>query len=150
MSKHRGTGRTLLAVAAAVGSVAACTPMVAADPTTTTTTTKSHDNGPDNHPDRGAPAGLFSGTYTVAPYGSVVHVSSACPGCVATAAGKATVTMTWTGVGYGRSWSDQSCGTLSTLLTPTVVAGGFIQVLTVSGMGSCIGPVTGTWTRTGP
>lgn len=56
--------------------------------------------------------GLFSGTYQIAPFGDIVHVSSDCPRCgaVGTGAG-ATVVMTWTGAGWTRTQNLEGCGT---------------------------------------
>jgi len=153
MSTKRQSAVTTLMVAAVVmGAAVAYLPKAAADdPDDPTPTSSQEESGPGiPRPKQGAQQGLFSGTYVVAPYGSVIHVSSDCPGCDAVAVSKATVTMTWNGVGYTRSWVDTTCGPQSTLLTPVAVAGGYIQSLAIAGGGACIGPVTGTWTRTGP
>src|ERR1700742_2940924 len=65
--------------------------------------------------------GLFSGTYAIAPFGDVVHVTSNCPRCDAVGTGRATVTMTWNGAGWVRAWDMAGCGPVTTIATPTLV-----------------------------
>src|ERR1700753_493832 len=73
--------------------------------------------------------GLFSGTYSVAPYGSIVHVSSNCAHCDAIGTGRETVTMTWNGAGWQRAWVMDGCGPVTTMLTPTLATNGVVQEL---------------------
>ncbi len=73
--------------------------------------------------------GLFSGTYSIAPYGDIVNVSSKCPECDAVGTG---VSATGTG-------------------TPTVVANGYVQELTLVSVGTCpAANTTAVWSRIGP
>jgi len=96
--------------------------------------------------------GLFSGTYTVAPFGDVVHVSSPCPQCNAVGTGAGgTVPLTWTGAGWTHTQNLPGCGTATGTGTPTVVADGYVQVLTLVSVGTCpAANLTATWTRIGP
>lgn len=91
---------------------------------------------------------LFSGTYAVAPYGSVVHVSSQCGGCNAVGVDKAAANFTWTGAGWESTY-DAGCGMGTTVLTPTAVVNGVVQELTASGASPCTGPVVANWSRVG-
>jgi hypothetical protein len=96
--------------------------------------------------------GLFSGTYSIAPYGDIVHVSSKCPQCDAVGTGAAaTAVFTWTGVGWTRTQVLEGCGTATGTGTPTVVADGYVQELTLVSVGSCpAANLTAVWTRVGP
>lgn len=94
--------------------------------------------------------GLFSGTYTVAPYGSIVHVSSSCAHCDAIGTGRETVTMTWNGVGWQRAWVMDGCGPVTSILTPTLATNGVVQELQVVGTGACpAANTTAVWSRIG-
>ena len=98
----------------------------------------------------GAPDGLFNGTYSVAPYGEIIHVSSNCPHCDAVGTGRATVTMTWNGVGWQRAWNMDGCGPVTAIATPTAVADGVVQELQVAGTGTCpAANTTAVWSRIG-
>ncbi len=96
--------------------------------------------------------GLFSGTYAIAPYGDIVHVSSKCPQCDAVGAGvSATVVMTWTGAGWTRTQNIEGCGVATGTGTPTVVADGYVQELTLVSVGTCpAANTTAVWSRVGP
>jgi hypothetical protein len=99
-----------------------------------------------------ANGGLFSGTYSIAPYGDIVHVSSKCPECDAVGTGvSATVVMTWTGAGWTRTHTLEGCGTATGTATPTVVADGYVQELTLVSVGTCpAANTTAVWSRVGP
>ena len=96
--------------------------------------------------------GLFSGTYTVAPYGDIVHVSSACAQCDAVGTGAGgTVPLTWTGAGWTHTQTLAGCGTATGTGTPTVVVDGYVQELTLVSVGTCpAANLTAVWTRIGP
>ena len=96
--------------------------------------------------------GLFSGTYAIAPYGDIVHVSSKCPECDAVGIGAAaTAVMTWTGAGWTRVQTIEGCGTVTGTGTPSVVADGYVQELTLVSVGTCPAVnTTAVWTRVGP
>src|SRR5689334_2487467 len=82
--------------------------------------------------------GLFSGTYAIAPYGDIVHVSSACPKCDAVGTGAAaTAVFTWTGVGWTRAQNIEGCGPVTGTVTPTAVVDGYVQELTLVSVGAC-------------
>ena len=94
--------------------------------------------------------GLFSGTYGIAPYGDVVHVTSDCPHCDATGTGRVTVTLTWNGAGWQRVWDMDGCGPVTAIATPTLVNNGVVQELQVVGTGTCpAANTTATWSRIG-
>ena len=92
---------------------------------------------------------LFNGTYSVAPYGDLVHVSSDCGGCDATGVGQVAVHLTWNGAGWTRAYVDQ-CGPVTGTLLPTVVTDGAVQEGTLASTGGCAGAVTAVWSRVGP
>jgi hypothetical protein len=96
--------------------------------------------------------GLFSGTYVIAPFGDTVHVTSECPECDAVGTGpSATVVMNWNGVGWQRTQEIAGCGTATGTGTPTVVADGYVQELTLVSVGTCpAANLTAVWTRVGP
>lgn len=94
--------------------------------------------------------GLFSGTYSIAPYGSIVHVSSGCAQCDAVGTGRETVTMTWNGAGWQRAWVMDGCGPGTSVATPTLVTNGVVQELQVVGTGACpAANTTAVWSRIG-
>lgn len=96
--------------------------------------------------------GLFDGTYVVAPWGDTVHVTSACPRCDAVGVGpSASAVMHWTGAGWERTHEIAGCGTATGTGTPTVVADGYVQELTLVSVGTCpAANTTAVWTRVGP
>lgn len=97
-------------------------------------------------------SGLFSGTYVIAPFGDTVHVTSECPECDAVGTGAAaTVVMHWNGAGWMRTQEMPGCGTVTGTGTPTVVADGYVQELTLVSVGTCpAANLTAVWTRVGP
>lgn len=96
--------------------------------------------------------GRFDGTYSVAPFGDIVHVSSPCAQCNAVGTGPGgTVPLTWTGAGWTHTQTLPGCGTAIGTGTPTVVADGYVQVLTLVSVGTCpAANLTAVWTRIGP
>ena len=96
--------------------------------------------------------GRFDGTYSVAPFGDIVHVSSACAGCDAVGTGPGgTVPLTWTGAGWTHTHTLAGCGTATGTGTPTAVVDGYVQVLTLVSVGTCpAANLTAVWTRIGP
>lgn len=97
-----------------------------------------------------APDGLFSGTYSIAPYGDIVHVSSNCAHCDAVGTGRVTVAFTWNGAGWQRAWNMEGCGPVTALATPTLVTNGLVQELQIVGTGACpAANTTAVWSRVG-
>lgn len=96
--------------------------------------------------------GLFSGTYVIAPFGDTVHVTSECPECDAVGTGPSrTVVMNWNGVGWQHTHELAGCGVATGTGTPTVVADGYVQELTLVSVSSCpAANLTAVWTRVGP
>lgn len=96
------------------------------------------------------PDGLFNGTYVIAPFGDVVHVTSRCPHCDAVGTGRVSVTMTWNGAGWQRTWNMDGCGLVTAIATPTAVTDGVVQQAQVVGAGTCpAANTTATWSRVG-
>lgn len=96
-----------------------------------------------------AEAPLFSGSYSIAPHGDVVRVSSDCGGCDATMSGAVGSTVVkWTGAGWQGVSTDQ-CGPLTGTFVPAVVAGGVVQEMAYTATGGCVGTLSTVWTRIG-
>jgi hypothetical protein len=97
-----------------------------------------------------AEAPLFSGSYSVAPYGDVVRVSSDCGGCDATMSGAVgSNVVKWTGAGWQGASTDQ-CGPLTGTFVPAVVVDGVVQEMSYTATGGCVGTLSTVWTRVGP
>ncbi|MDT5075570.1 MAG: hypothetical protein QOJ80_207 [Mycobacterium sp.] len=95
-------------------------------------------------------AGQLSGTYSVAPYGDLVHIASDCAQCDAVASGAVgSKTLHWTGAGWENVSTDQ-CGPVTGTLVPAVVANGFVQEVSFTSAGGCAGALTTAWSRIGP
>jgi hypothetical protein len=58
--------------------------------------------------------------------------------------------MNWNGVGWQRTHTIEGCGIVTGTGTPTVVANGYVQELTLVSVGSCApANTTAVWTRVG-
>lgn len=94
------------------------------------------------HNDIHAPIGHYSNDH-------VLRITSACPGCDATATGDVgTGTLHWTGRGWEASAQSEDCGQVTSAFTIGPVINGITQELS-SNWTMCDVNVTTTWTRTG-
>jgi hypothetical protein len=104
---------------------------------------------------------VLSGTYdVVANYGTavandVLHISSKCPRCAATATSSSgSVALTWIGAGW-QSTSGGGCGPMTSVITPVGDVNGFVQNFTTVAtfvtpeVCGITGPGTATGTRVG-